>query len=68
MTLHFSLSLDPDEIYDKYRQLTFQQAEERYKRRFAVADKNSDGKLDLEEFADFLHPGKLVQRKLMYVL
>jgi len=60
-------SYNPDEIYDKYRQLTFQQAEERYKRRFAVADKNSDGKLDLEEFADFLHPAETSHMVSIYI-
>ena len=49
---------DPDAIYDRHRQLTYSQAKERYERRFKVADENGDGKLSIEEYADFLHPGQ----------
>ena len=49
---------EPDKIYDKRRGLTFQQAVDRYDRRFKAADKNGDKKLDREEFADMLHPGE----------
>lgn len=52
------LCSDPDAIYDKHRQLTYSQAIERYNRRFKVADENGDGQLNVEEFADFLHPGE----------
>jgi hypothetical protein len=54
---HF-VHADPDAIYDKHRQLTYSKAIERYNRRFKVADENGDGQLNLEEYADFLHPGE----------
>ena len=52
------ISAEPDEIYDKRRGLTYQQAVDRYNRRFKAADKNGDKKLDKEEFADMLNPGE----------
>ena len=32
----------------------------RYDRRFEAADKDKNGKLDLDEYADFLHPGNSI--------
>ena len=49
---------DPEAIYDKHRQLTYSQAMERYSKRFKAADEDGDGKLNMEEYADFLHPGQ----------
>lgn len=49
---------DPDSIYDKRCELTYSQAIKRYERRFKVADQDGDGKLNKEEYADFLHPGE----------
>ena len=54
------ITQDPEEIFDHHRNLTYKQRIERDERRFKLADENGDGKLDREEFADFLHPGVCV--------
>ena len=45
-------------MYDEHRQLTYNQVIERDEKRFRAADRDRDGKLSREEYADFLHPGK----------
>ena len=47
---------DPNEIHDHHRNLTYAQAIAREQKRFDLADKDSNGLLSREEFADFLHP------------
>ncbi len=54
-----SLVTDLDEVHDHHRNLTYQQAIDRDRRRFDMADLNKDQLLDKEEFADFLHPRKI---------
>jgi len=63
----FGTVKDPDAIYDKHRGLTYKQAMKRYNRRFKVADKDGDGKLNVEEYADFLHPAEVDRMKPVYV-
>lgn len=46
--------------YDHHRHQTYRQRIARDSKRFEAADKNSDGKLDRDDFADFLHPGELI--------
>ena len=45
-----------EHIFDKTRQLTYSQAIARYEKRFKMADRDGDGKLNKDEYADFLHP------------
>lgn len=52
----FGVIEDLDMIYDTHRQQSYRQRMERDNRRFKVADRNGDKKLDREEFASFLHP------------
>ena len=47
-------------MYDEHRKLTYNQVIDRDKKRFKVADRDGDQKLSREEYADFLHPGKVV--------
>lgn len=47
---------DHNAVYDSHRGLNYQQILERDQRRFRVADKDGDGHLNKEEFANFLHP------------
>ncbi len=48
--------------YDHHRHQTYRQRIARDAKRFGVADKNGDQKLDREDFADFLHPGNSISR------
>ncbi len=48
--------------YDHHRHQTYRQRIARDAKRFGVADKNGDQKLDREDFADFLHPGISISR------
>ncbi len=60
LQIHFPHPLtfpDPDEMYDHHRRLTVKQAIEREENRFKVADQDGNGKLNKDEFANFLHPG-----------
>ena len=45
-----------NEIHDHHRNLTYNQAIERDRQRFDLADRDGDKALSREEFADFLHP------------
>ena len=54
---YFSRPSDPDEVYDHHRQLSYKDVLARDERRFKAADTDSDGQLNREEFATFLHPG-----------
>lgn len=47
---------DLEEMYDHHRNMTYRQRIQKDERRFKVADQDGDGKMDKEEFADFLHP------------
>ena len=46
-------------MYDEHRKLTYNQVIARDEKRFKVADRDGDQKLGREEYADFLHPGKV---------
>ncbi len=46
-----------DEIYDQHRNMTYKNKISKDERRFKTADEDGDGKMNREEFADFLHPG-----------
>ena len=53
-------------MYDEHRKLTYNQVIARDEKRFKVADRDGDQKLGREEYADFLHPGKVApQRPLL---
>ena len=45
-------------MYDEHRQLMYNQVIARDEKRFRGANKDGDQKLNREEYADFLHPGK----------
>lgn len=51
------------EIFDKRRQLTFQEVMDRKVRRFKVADQNKDEKLTKDEYGAFLHPEEVPRMK-----
>ena len=57
LVCYFSRPSDPDEVYDHHRQLSYKDVLARDERRFKAADTDSDGQLNREEFATFLHPG-----------
>ena len=50
---------DKESMYDEHRKLTYNQVIARDEKRFKVADRDGDQKLGREEYADFLHPGKI---------
>ena len=47
-------------MYDEHRKLTYNQVIARDEKRFRAADRDGDQKLNREEYADFLHPGKVM--------
>ena len=51
-----SVNISLDDIYDKYRQLTFKDAINRRERRFKAADQDKDWKFTKDEYATFLRP------------
>ena len=51
---------DRDKIHDVRRNKTFNQVIVRYEKRFKAADRDNDKLMNKDEFADFLHPRKLV--------
>lgn len=53
----FCFLSDLTEVFDQHRNITYGQRIAKDERRFKLADKDSSGKLNREEFADFLHPG-----------
>jgi Ca2+-binding EF-hand superfamily protein len=52
----YGMVKDKDAIYDHRRGLTFNQAIERDRKRFFLADRNGDKIMTKEEYGDFLHP------------
>ena len=55
----YGFPVDKESMYDEHRQLTYNQVIARDEKRFRAADRDGDQKLNREEYADFLHPGKL---------
>lgn len=53
----FSSYTDMNMMFDHHRNITYRQRIAKDERRFKLADENGDGKMNREEFADFLHPG-----------
>ena len=47
-------------MYDEHRQLMYNQVIARDEERFRGADRDGDQKLNREEYANFLHPGKKI--------
>ena len=56
--MFFFFLSDRNKIYDKSRNLTYNEVIDRYERRFQIADADRNRKLDKDEYADFLHPRK----------
>ncbi len=66
--IHWSLIIaDEDEDNGEDDAYNYKDMINRDERRWKTADQNNDGKLDKEEFANFLHPEEADHMKLIVV-
>ncbi len=56
----YVILLDRSKIHDVRHNKTYEEVIVRYERRFKAADRDNNKLMDRDEFADFLHPRKVI--------